>query len=163
MKYTVLWNKTTRELRVAAADATAAGFTKLGDINHPDATDTLGPQVSHVLYQHVEDLLYKSGEEDMQRLKLTWPGKVVAQFISTDPSKEQKILGKPGATKQIIIFTFPEEISDRRGIYKSTNEKVAKVSSTGLVTLIGTGKCDIIVNLLNDSVVDYIIPVEVTV
>ena len=56
-----------------------------------------------------------------------------------------------GATKQITAYVEPENATNQGMSYHSSNDKVAKVSSTGLVTAIAAGKATITVRALDDS------------
>ncbi len=46
-------------------------------------------------------------------------------------------------TRQLVVILLPAEATDRRIEWKSSDEKVATVSSQGLVTAVGSGNCDI--------------------
>lgn len=106
MKYQVVHDKVKREVQALADGATVpAGFTKLEDITHPD-TDVLGAAVNHVLYQHVQDVLYrKLNEQDMQRLKMTWPGKVLATGLTASPANLNT--AKAGTEVTVTVTAAP--------------------------------------------------------
>lgn len=63
-------NKTIR-VRPDTEDV-AAGETLLGLITHSDAgtEDNIGHKASHVLYQHIQDLMYRAKHYDIQRYSI---------------------------------------------------------------------------------------------
>lgn len=66
-KFNVGLSKTRRMVHVEEdGKPLAEGFTNIGVIDHPSIHDTLGDAVSHVLWHHVRDLLYKQGITDMR-------------------------------------------------------------------------------------------------
>lgn len=81
MKLKSYFNATTREaqVRLAADAAPAAPFVALGDVTHEPVDDNAsGMQkhdISHVLYQHIQERLYlQFGLQDMQIIKITYGG-----------------------------------------------------------------------------------------
>ena len=50
-----------------------------------------------------------------------------------------------GATKQLTAVIFPEEATDKKVTWESSNANVATVDSEGLVTTKGAGRCEITV------------------
>jgi hypothetical protein len=66
-KYQITWKAVTHEVIVQpTATALPTGFTKIGEFDHDDAADVLGPDVNHVIWHHVRDALYYQGQLDMQ-------------------------------------------------------------------------------------------------
>lgn len=77
MKLKSYFNPTTRvvEVRLLADAAPAAPFVVLGDLTHEETNDNAsGMQkhaISHVIYQHVQEALYKQHQvQDMQRITI---------------------------------------------------------------------------------------------
>lgn len=60
------------------------GTTALGSFKHHGAADTKGHEKSHVLINHIQDLLYKVKEYNMQRITLL-PAPVPAPEPDLDP------------------------------------------------------------------------------
>ena len=58
--------------------------TALGTFTHDGATDAYGHVGSHVLIHHIQDLLYKVGEYDLQRITLA-PAPVVEPDPEPNP------------------------------------------------------------------------------
>lgn len=69
----VLWNVTTKEARVVASGAAVpGGFVDIGSFEHEvKAQDKQGVPDSHVIYHHVQELLYHKGVEGMDYVKIT--------------------------------------------------------------------------------------------
>lgn len=66
------YNAKTKEAKIQKPGAAVgAGFTDLGDFHHPNPSDELGFDGNHVLYHHVQDMLYKVGEQNMQAVKIS--------------------------------------------------------------------------------------------
>lgn len=58
--YQVAYNATTKVATVQPEnDALPVGSVNVGTFEHTDEADLLGPDVNHVVYHHVRDLLYK--------------------------------------------------------------------------------------------------------
>lgn len=58
--YQVAYNATTKVATVQPEnDALPVGSVNVGTFEHTDEDDLLGPDVNHVVYHHVRDLLYK--------------------------------------------------------------------------------------------------------
>lgn len=82
--YQLAWNPTTKVALIQADNAAVpGGSTDIGSFTHADVEPaaTGKPEnyefdVNHVIYQHVRDLLYKQGWEDMQRVKIQLAGGV---------------------------------------------------------------------------------------
>lgn len=71
------------QVRLAADAAPASPYVALGEIDHDIDDDNLsGAQntnISHVVFQHVQEALYKQhGIQDMQRIRITFGGGYVA-------------------------------------------------------------------------------------
>lgn len=51
--------------------ALAPDFVNIGQYEHPE-DDVLGPEVNHVIWHHVRDLLYRAGHLDMQKFNIVF-------------------------------------------------------------------------------------------
>ena len=119
MKYDLYYSAATKEARLVTAGSAAAGMELIGSIFHgrPDDQDynesavlisgNEMPDISHVLWQHVQKMLYKSkGIQDMLPIKLTWPGKV--QPTALHMFDVTKTAGSEAVVK---VVSVPSDIS----------------------------------------------------
>lgn len=136
MQYKVVINATNKLAPLiqvlAGTTATPGGYTSLGTFEHP-GLDTEGPEVSHVIFQHVQELMYLSDPDNIQLQNLqfthiTWPGKVVATAVAL---ADQSLTA--GTTKQLTPVFTPTDISRKRVRWSTTNDKVAAISPQGLL------------------------------
>ncbi|HWT27596.1 MAG TPA: Ig-like domain-containing protein, partial [Mobilitalea sp.] len=63
----------------------------------------------------------------------------------------QKATLVSGTTKQIVTYTEPRNATDQKMFFESSNEKVARVSSSGLVTAVAPGAATITVTARDGS------------
>jgi hypothetical protein len=133
--YQVAWNATTKVAKVQNdGDAVGAGFTDIGSFDHfDDADDELGDDggtgtENHVFYHHVRDLLYAEGVTDMQSLSILAPVPASISAVIADDTLANS------ATSQITTTFDPVTTTDKRLTYSSSNEAIATVDATGLVT-----------------------------
>ena len=61
-KYYLGVNTSTKVLRVSLTSAGITNFTKIGEFDHDTEADLLGSDVSHVLFQHIQEIAYKWNE-----------------------------------------------------------------------------------------------------
>jgi uncharacterized protein YjdB len=146
MQYKVFWKASTREVQVAAAAAaTPGGFTLIGTFDHPDLTDAISRNMgSHVIYQHVQEKLYAQKVEDMQGIKISWPGLVVPTSMTIND-----ISVKEGETKTLVGTITPTAVSDSRMLYFIENEKIARVDHDGAVSGLARGETRVRVTSLS--------------
>jgi hypothetical protein len=133
--YQVAWNATTRDAKVQNdGDAVGGGYTDIGSFDHfDDADDELGDDggtgsESHVLFHHVQDLLYAAGVENMQNITITAPKPVGISAVIADDTLAND------ATSQITTTFDPVTTTDKRLTYSSSNTAIATVDADGLVT-----------------------------
>lgn len=141
------WNATTLVATVQAkGDALPAGSVKIGTFGHNVSTDNLGdnpsgsPKLaeSHVLYQHVRDLLYTVGQLDMQSVTIQNDTDYVALTAFTiveSPTTTVAIAG----TRQLTHTFTPSNASNKKLTYSSATPAKATVSATGLITGVAAG------------------------
>lgn len=68
----VAWNVNTK-VALIQPDGTALpeGSIKAGTFDHDDSADPMGPQnLTHVLYHHVQEVMYRIGWYDMERVSI---------------------------------------------------------------------------------------------
>lgn len=161
MKYQVAFNALTGVVRVQADGAAAgAGFTVLDKFDHPD-TDSLGRAgVSHALYSHVQDVLYrKAGIQDMQRISVEWPGYVAPTAVVTDPTE---LTVEAGTSGVLEVTSTPADISDPRWTFSTSGDlDVFRINDRGEWSAYREGKAVVRVEHVSGSPY-YITEVTVT-
>lgn len=149
MKTQIAFNASTKEVKLQMpGDAVGAGFVDLGDVDHPNAADTLGSNVNHVIYHHIRDELYKLGELNMGIISITG---IPVTGLSSLPATSAKA---PAATQQMTLTFTPANASNRSVTYESSNEAVATVNSTGLITAVAAGVATIKVTTVDGGYSD---------
>ena len=134
----IAYNATTKEVKLQMpGDALGSGFTDLGDVKHPDPDDVLEWSGNHVLWHHIRDALYKIGQENMQAVKIT---KIPLEGISVTPATSSIAVA---ATQQLTVAYAPTNASLREVTYSTSDEAIATVSATGLVTAVAEGTATI--------------------
>ena len=133
----VAWNPTTRVALIQADGvAVPGGSTDIGTYEHSaPATDVHGADKSHVHYQHVQDLLYKHGVLNMQRVKIN------AQPASVDQLPAALNL-RVGQTMKLATTVLPA-MSDQAVVYTTSDATKATVSNKGVVTGVAAGTATI--------------------
>lgn len=138
-------------------DGTAlqAGYTKIGTFDHPNPSDKLGPDVNHVLWHHVRDLLYKVKGAVLPPQGGFWPDNItdmqtVEIKIGTGPVRATAVALTPktkaltvGQTQQLTANFTPANTANKAGTYVSYDATLATVSASGLVTAVKAGTCGI--------------------
>lgn len=115
---------------LASATAIPGGYTEIGTFEHP-GLDTQGPEVSHVIYQHVQELMYKvnpipDGLQNLQFTHITWPGKVVATAVTV---ADQNV--DAGTETQLTPVFTPAQISRNRVRWSTRDDKIAYIDPRG--------------------------------
>lgn len=124
-----------------------AGYTLLGQFTHPGDLDELGYSGSHVIYHHLQELLYAKGRTDYTNLhaKLNLdaaPGVIHVTGVTAAPTV---LTLAPGATHQLDITVLPGDATDKSFACVSNTPAVATVSPTGLITAVAAGTATITV------------------
>lgn len=141
MKYKVFLDELNKTIKVDLDSAEASGSEKLiGTIDHPDADDDLGFRVNHVLYQHLQDLLYKQKIYTSQGYVIQWPAKVVATAMEAVPSP---IKGTAGDQIKLEISLTPLGVADPAITFASQDRRFADVDTVGNVSLFKEGTTNI--------------------
>lgn len=160
-----------REVRVVlAADASpGAGWTLLGDLIHEPVDDNAsGMQkhdVSHVIYQHVQEQVYlKQGLQDMQRIKITFGGNF-KPLVSVHVDQGENRLGI-GKTATIKVTTVPANATHDGIVFAISNpELVDNIvnAGDGVLKFDSVGKGEIFVRVrVKGSSFEQLIPFEFT-
>lgn len=128
------YNSTTKVAKFQMpGDAPGAGFVDLGDIHHPNPTDELGENGTHVLYHHVQEELYKEGHLDMSIVEIQFK-KVTGLSIAPATSALA-----PAATEQLTPTVTPADAANRTVTYATSDATKATVSASGLITAVAAG------------------------
>lgn len=141
-RYQVAYNPTTKVATVQAyGDATLAGSTNIGDFYHGGGgVDVLDPvSDNHVIFHHVQDLLYRNGKQNMQDKK------IVCKRLTAMTSSPDTTTKAAAATQQITNTFTPADAANRKVTYTSSDITKATVSASGLITAVATGSATITV------------------
>lgn len=131
--FQVAWNPTTKVVKIQKdGDAPGAGFTDIGSFDHggEDPDDVLKPEVNHVMWHHIRDLLYKAtpSQQNMQEVDIQYKK---LESISSAPATVNLA---NAATQQITNTFTPADASNRDVVYTTSNPARATVSASGLIT-----------------------------
>ena len=159
MFYRVNWHAATRRIllesnaNAAPAAIGGAGMTSLGTFEHdiPDVEDAGLPGMqqfpeNHVVFQHIQDMLYKEGLQDMQSVKIfidaprtiTLAGAAISVAVGAD-SEPAPVTFSPSTAKETdVTFT-------------SANESIATVNQDGVVPGVSAGSTQIVATLRTDG------------
>ena len=134
-------------------EAAPAEHTVVGTFTHPNPDDLLGPDVNHVLYHHVRDVLYFEDEWNMQRVTIT--SEVVVPVAVTGVTLEPSTVSVAvAATSQLTATVAPANATDQTVAYASDTEAVATVDAAGLVTGVAVGTATITVTTTDGAFTD---------
>ena len=153
--FQVAYHPTTRVATVQAkGDALQAGAVKIGEFEHTEENDPLGPDVNHVYFHHVRDLLYKRKHAnpaqtamfpenitDMDRVTIAVDVAYVALASISIGADAGVTVAAP--THQIVVTPTPANASNTAVTYVSSNPAVATVDASGLVTRVANGTTNI--------------------
>lgn len=121
------------------AQANIAGTTGIGTFDHDnDPDDELGSDVNHVAYHHVQDLLYKQGEQNMQSVKIV----IVPTEVVLYPSELELDLAD-AAPVQLKWDLVPDNGLSSAVTFASSAADKATVSEDGVVTAVAVGETTI--------------------
>lgn len=149
MKTQIAFNASTKVVKLQMpGDAEGEDFSDLGDVDHPSAADPLGSTVNHVLYHHIRDEMYKLGELNMQIITIT---DTPVTALSSLPATSAKA---PAATQQMTLTFTPATANNRYVTYTSSDEEVATVDDTGLITAVAAGVATITVTAMSGGFSD---------
>lgn len=154
----VSYNKTTKTATVAVAGtAVPEGSVDVGSFDHPDPVypDSL------VIFHGVRDLLYRRSEADpsqiamfpknitdLQNIKIVQEDLIAVSGVTLAPATASIAVG---ATQQLTPTIAPADATIKDVTYASSDEAVATVSATGLVTGVAVGSATITVTTTNGA------------
>lgn len=153
---------------LASATAIPGGYTDIGTFEHP-GLDTQGPEVSHEIFQHVQELMYLAvpSLQNLQMTHITWPGKVVATAVTVE---DQNV--DAGTETQLTPVFTPTEISRNRVRWSTADDKVAAITPQGKLIArapgFTTGRVDVVdggvyKEFAINIYADYVEPASVTI
>ena len=86
---------------------------------------------------------------------------VIVNKIETEKDKIE--LSAIGQEEQIIAYAMPENASDRRLTYQTSNQKIATVNADGVVKAVGLGTCSIFISSTSNTYISRRVNVEVAI
>ena len=152
-RYTVQYRASDKNAMIQPYGADSiAGYTNIGSYYHDGGgVDDIGTKPDgHRTYHHVQDLLYKIGEQNMQSVKIFYPR--VTDIVST-PETVSKAAGQ---TQQITNVISPANAVNTAVNYSTSNAAKATVSPTGLITFVAQGTAVITISTVDGNFVDTI-------
>lgn len=166
MFYRANWHAATKRVLLESGNVSApaaisgGGFVDAGTFKHEADDDTVaGMQEyddNHVLYHHVQEIMYKRGEQNMQSVAIFVDAPRSISIGSGTVSIEE------GATSQLTLTVTPANTANKDVIYSSSDEAVATVSATGLITGVIAGSAVITAKLRADETITATRDVTVT-
>ena len=155
-RYQVAYKASTKEATIQAyGDDSISGTENIGDFYHDGGgVDKVGDDSdTHVLFHHVQDLLYTvKGEQNMQSIKI-----LRKRVTSIDATAADTALNLTTDTSEQITTTFvPTDAANRGLIYTSSDPTKLTVNETGLVTAIAVGTATITVTSVDTGVTDTV-------
>lgn len=154
-RYQVAYKASTKEAFLQAyGDDTLSGAVNIGDFYHDGGgVDVLDPvSDNHVLYHDIQDICYRNDLLNMQAIKI-----VITRVTSIESSVADAAMQVGvDATEQITTVFTPATASNRTLSYSSSNEAVATVSASGLITAVGAGSCVITVTAEDGGATDTV-------
>ena len=161
MFYRINWHAATRRVllesgsNAAPAAIGGAGMTNLGTFEHDneaeESTGLNGMQGladNHVVFHHVQDVLYKRGVQDMQSVKIFIDR---PRSISIGAGTLNVAVGANSAPLNLTVT--PSGATDKEVIYTSSNTAKATVNKKGVVHGVAAGNAVITAKLKSDETV----------
>lgn len=160
MFYRINWHAATRrvllESNASAAPAAIGGaYTNLGTFEHDneaeESTGLNGMQGladNHVLFHHVQDVLYKQGIQDIQSVKIYVDR---PRAISIGTGTLNVAVGADSAPLSVTVT--PSGATDKEVVYTSSVEAVATINEQGVVHGVAAGSAVITAKLKSDDTI----------
>ena len=160
MFYRINWHAATRRVLLesgtnAAPDAIGGAYTSLGAFEHNNkdekSTGLNGMQGladNHVLYHHVQDVLYKQGVQDMQSVKIYVDR---TRTISIGTGTLNVAVGADSAP--LSVTPTPAGATDKDVVYTSSDKTKATVNEKGVVHGVAAGNAVITAKLKSDETI----------
>lgn len=160
MFYRINWHAATRRVLLesnanAAPAAIGGAYTNLGTFEHDnedeESTGLNGMQGladNHVLFHHVQDVLYKQGVQDMQSVKIYVDR---PRSISIGTGTLNVAVGADSAP--LSVTPTPAGATDKDVVYTSSDETKATVNEKGVVHGVAAGNAVITAKLKSDETI----------
>lgn len=122
------------------SESVAAGEVQIGTIDHTDAgaEDIIGHKASHVVYQHIEQMMNKAKLFDHHLYRI-----IAGKYVTgVNAGRDVTVTAANGAnhTKQLAPTVLPTDTTESKAVtYVSSVPAKATVSNTGLVTGVAAG------------------------
>lgn len=138
-------------------DTAPEDHTVVGTFSHGPLEDTLPKHsVSHVLYHHVQDALYRVRDgktpievgffpdniTDMANVIISLDTTIAVESVTVAPTSASIAVG---ATRQLNPTVMPASATDKTVTYETSDATKATVSASGLVTGVAAGTANITV------------------
>lgn len=137
----------------APAAISGGGYTSLGTFRHDNdaevATVIAGMQTfadNHVLFHHVQEALYKVGQQDMAAIKMFIDG---TRAISIGSGTLSVAVGANSAA--LAVTATPSTAGDKDVTYTSSDTSKATVNASGVVHGVAAGSAVITARLKSDD------------
>lgn len=160
MFYRINWHAATRRVLLesnanAAPAAIGGAYTNLGTFEHDneeeESTGLNGMQGladNHVVYHHVQDVLYKEGIQDMQSVKIYIDR---PRSISIGAGTLNVAVGADSAP--LAVTATPAGATDKEVTFSSSDETKATVNEQGVVHGVAAGNAVITATLKSDNTI----------
>jgi uncharacterized protein YjdB len=137
------------------SESAATGETLIGTSDHVDvaanADDSVGNNVSHVLYHHIQELMIKAGRFDYAAYRIINVVPITGVNAGNDFSLAV------AATRQLAPVVLPTNTTEPQAVtYASSVPAKATVSVGGLVTGVAAGTTVITVTNTSSGLIDMI-------
>lgn len=124
------------------SESALTGETLIGTSDHvdvgPTADDSVGNNISHVLYHHIQELMIKAGRLDYNQYRIL--NVVPVTGVNAGNDIAVTVAAGPNKTKQLAPVVLPEDTTEPKTVtYVSSVPAKATVSAGGLVTGIEAG------------------------
>ena len=160
MFYRINWHPPSRRILLesnanAAPAAIGGAYTNLGTFEHDnedeESTGLNGMQGladNHVLFHHVQDVLYKQGVQDMQSVKIYVDR---PRSISIGAGTLNVAVGADSAPLNLTVT--PSAATDKEVVYTSSDTAKATVNDKGVVHGVAAGNAVITAKLKSDETI----------
>ena len=170
MFYRINWHAATRRVllesgsNAAPAAIGGTGMTNLGTFEHDneaeESTGLNGMQGladNHVVFHHVQDVLYKQGVQDMQSIKI-----YIDRPRSISIGSGTLTVVVDADSEPLNLTVTPSGATDKEVVYTSSDEAVATVNEEGVVHGVAEGSAVITAKLKSDETISATRNVTVT-
>lgn len=161
MFYRINWHASTRRVFLESGTVSApaaiggTGMSNLGTFEHDNVGDEStglngmqGLADNHVLYHHVQDVLYKQGVQDMQSVKMYVDR---PRSISIGSGTLTVAVGADSAALNVTVT--PTGATDKAVTFTSSNTSRATVNEKGVVHGVTAGSVVITAKLKSDQTI----------